>query len=331
MLIRIPRFIQLPVLAMIIITLLLGACAANAPALRSDYEMVAMEAPAAPMEESMSYEEMSKFASGEYSGEAVVSSETDESVERVVIKNAYLTIVVEDPAKSMERIGAMAEEMGGFIVNAELYKQELESGIQVPRASINIRIPAEKLDDGLETIKAESDQDPQSESINSQDVTSEYVDLQSRLKNLEAAENQLTEIMESATKTEDVLAVYNELVEVRGEIEVIKGQINYYDQSAKFSSVQVELLADEAVQPITVGTWQPQGVAKDAIQALINTFKFLVNMIIWIIIFLLPLLLVIYLIIFLPLSKTWKAWRKRRAQKKAKDSQMDEVNKSQAE
>jgi hypothetical protein len=329
MLKRIPRFIQLPVLAMIIITMLLGACAANAPALRSDYEMVAMEAPAAPMEESMPYEEINKFATGEYTDEAVVS---DSNVERIVIKNANLSIVVEDPAKSMENIGTMAEEMGGFIVSAELYKQELDSGVQVPRASINIRIPAERLNEALDIIKSESDQDPQSESINSQDVTSEYVDLQSRLKNLEAAENQLTEIMESAKKTEDVLAVYNELVDVRGEIEVIKGQINYYDQSAKFSSVQVELLADEAVQPLTVGAWQPQGVAKDAIQALINSFKFLVNLIIWVIIFLLPLLLVIYLIVFLPLSQIWKSWRKRRAQRKAKsDSDKTEQLESNAE
>jgi len=312
---RIPKSIRRPILTLTIITLLLGACAANAPALYSDYEQAAMEMPAAPGAPRMSSGETNKFAAGEYSEEGVIP-ETD--VERVVIKNAHLTLVVEDPSESMNTIGKLAEEMGGFIVNAEVFQQELESGIQVPRASINIRVPADRLNEALETIKGESDQDPQSESINSQDVTSEYVDLQSRLKNLEAAENQLSEIMESAKKTEDVLAVYNELVEVRGEIEVIKGQIKYYDDSARFSSVQVELLADEAVQPLTVGAWQPKGIAKEAIQALINSFKFLANAIIWVIIFLLPLLLVFYLIIYLPISFLWRTWRKRRAQKKEK-------------
>jgi len=323
MLSRIPGSIRRSLLILMIITFLLGACAAYAPMSGSDYDKglgeAAMEAPSAPMIPRQSFGETNKLAVGEHSEESAVS---EPSTERLVIKNASLTLVVEDPSASMDAIGQLAEDMGGYIVNAEVYKQELESGLQVPRASITIRIPAEKLNEALGKIKSKSNQDPQSESINSQDVTSEYVDLQSRLKNLEAAETQLTEIMGSANKTEEVLAVYNELVEVRGEIEVIKGQIKYYEQSATFSSVRVELLADEAVQPLTIGSWQPQGVAKDAVQALINTFKFLANALIWIIIFILPVILVIYLVFFLPLSRLWRAWRKRRATKQMKESQM---------
>ena len=56
-------------------------------------------------------------------------------------------------------------------------------------------------------------------------MTSDYTDLQSRLRNLEDAEEQLRTIMDSAFNTEDVLTVYNRLVEVREQIEVIKGQI----------------------------------------------------------------------------------------------------------
>lgn len=312
---KFPTSIQRTLIILLTTTFLLGACAAYAPTQSADYEAAVAEAPPLPSAPKQSFGEANKYAAGEYTEESVA---IDETTERLVIKNASLTLVVEDPSVSMNAIGQMAEEMGGFIVNADVYKQELESGLQVPRASIQIRIPAERLNEALDRIKSESSQDPQSESINSQDVTSEYVDLQSRLKNLEAAEAQLTEIMGSANKTEDVLAVYNELVEVRGEIEVIKGQIKYYEQSAAFSAVQVELLADEAVQPLSIGAWQPQGVAKEAVQALINTFKFLANMLIWIIIFLLPVLLVLYVVFFLPLSFLWRAWRKRRAAKKVK-------------
>jgi hypothetical protein len=91
-------------------------------------------------------------------------------------------------------------------------------------------------------------------------VTSEYTDLESRLGNLEAAEEQLTRIMESAVKTEDVLNVYNQLVQTREQIEVIKGQMKYYEQSAAMSAVSVELIPNEAVQPLSIGGWQPVGV-----------------------------------------------------------------------
>ena len=174
-------------------------------------------------------------------------------IERLVIKNGNLSIVVMDPSKSMDTISKMAEEMDGFVVTANLYKQELEGGVQVPRGSITIRVPADRMNEAMERIKSESNQDPVSENISSQDVTSDYVDLQSRLKNLEAAEAELTEIMKSANKTEEVMQVYNQLIQIREQIEVNKGQIKYYEESAALSSISVELIADKAVQPLKIG------------------------------------------------------------------------------
>jgi len=234
-----------------------------------------------------------------------------------VIKNGNLTIVVVDPPQSMDTIGRMAEEMGGFVVSANLYKEQLSSGLEVPRASVTIRVPAEQMDEAMRRIREQSNQDPLSENINSQDVTSEYVDLQSRLKNLEAAEAELTEIMEEAQKTEDVLAVYNQLVSIREQIEVIKGQIKYYDESAALSAISVELIADEAVQPIEIGGWQPQGVLKNAVEALLRSLQFLVNALIWIVIYVLPVLAILFLIFVLPPLLLFRAWRRRQKSKAA--------------
>ena len=252
--------------------------------------------------------------------EAVTGSIQDSSapaqIDRLVIKNANMTIVVPDPALSMDRISQLAEEMGGFVVSANLYKQTLSNGTEVPRVSIAIRVPAEKLDQALESIRSESDETPQSESLNSQDVTSEYVDLESRLKNLEAAEAELTEIMQDARKTEDVLSVYNQLVSIREQIEVIKGQMKYYEQSAALSSISVELIADQAVQPIEIGGWKPVGIAKDAIESLLKALQSLISAVIWILLFLLPVLLVLFLIFVLPPLLIFRAWKRRRNQKK---------------
>jgi hypothetical protein len=241
--------------------------------------------------------------------------------DRLVIKNADLSLVVTDPAESMNRISALAEEMGGFVVTANLYQQQLESGVEVPRADITIRVPAERLNEALKRIRGESDQLPRSETLNSQDVTKEYTDLQSRLRNLEEAESQLQDIMDSATKTEDVLAVYNQLVQTREQIEVIKGQIQYYEQSAALSAISTSLVADEAVKPLTIGGWQPGGVAKRAIQSLISAFKYIVNAAIWVILFVLPVLLLLFVIFVLPAYLIVRILRRRRkAQKQAQAS-----------
>ena len=145
--------------------------------------------------------------------------------DRMVIKNADLAVVVADPEVQMAVIAKMAEEMGGYLVSSNLYQAYAPSGTLVPEASVVVRVPAERLDEAMEKIKAAA-VEVQSDNVNGQDVTSQYVDLESQLKNLEAAEAQLQEIMKGAVDTEDVLSVYNQLTSIRGQIESIKGQIN---------------------------------------------------------------------------------------------------------
>jgi hypothetical protein len=155
--------------------------------------------------------------------------------------------------------------------------------------------------------------DVKSETISGQDVTKEYTDLQSRLTNLQQAEAQLREIMASATKTEDVLSVYNQLTQIREQIEVIKGQIKYYEESSLMSSIAIVIQAQAAVQPLEVGGWQPVGVARNAVQALIDTMQFLGNAAIWLGLFVLP----VGLVIFLPLRLLWWLLRRNRKAPKA--------------
>lgn len=234
----------------------------------------------------------------EITADLAIQEQGADAADRLVIKNASLEIVVDDPEESMDTIARLAESMDGYVVSANLYQNVLSNGLEVPRASITIRVPAEKLNEALASIEAQSDREPLNKNIQSQDITSEYTDLQSRLRNLEAAEEQLIEIMNKATRTEDVLNVFNQLTQIREQIEVIKGQIKYYDQSVQLSSISVELIANEAVQPISVGGWEPVGVVKDAIEALIRGLQVIVNVIIWISLFVIPILVILLLPIF---------------------------------
>ncbi|HUF37423.1 MAG TPA: DUF4349 domain-containing protein [Anaerolineales bacterium] len=245
-----------------------------------------------------------------------VSTSGETGIERLVIKNGELSIAVDNPETDLAEVMSMAEEMGGFVVSSRLYYRTLASGAEVPQADVTIRVPAERFDEALIRIKDGAGQ-VLSESVTGQDVTQQYVDLQSRLTNLEAAEAELQRIMEEATDTEDVLNVYNQLIYIREQIEVIKGQITYFEQSAAFSAIYVSIVADEAVQPLTIGGWEPAGVAKDAIQALINTLQSIAEVLLWIVLWLLPVLLVIYI----PLRLAWAGIKRLRNRGKAKPAQ----------
>lgn len=216
--------------------------------------------------------------------------------DRLVIQNADMSIVVDAPDKVMDAVAKMAADMKGFVVTSNLYKTRTENGEEVPQANITIRVPAGKLDEALAKIRGltrNPTEDVRSENRSGQDVTKEYTDLQSRLKNLEDTEAQLREIMASATKTEDVMSVFNQLTQIREQIEVTKGQIKYYEESAALSAINLQIVASASVAPLTIGGWKPAGVARDALQTLINTLKFLANLLIWLVIYVLPVLLII--------------------------------------
>jgi len=118
------------------------------------------------------------------------------------------------------------------------------------------------------------------------------VDLDARLKNLEAAEAQLQQILKQATSTEDVLAVYRELTGIRGQIEQIKGRMKFLSQSAALATISVTVIPDALAQPVQVGGWRPAGVVRDAFEALIATLQGLASLLIWLAIVVLPVLLI---------------------------------------
>ena len=232
----------------------------------------------------------------------------------LVIKNADLTIVVKDPTAKMDAIAGMAEGMGGRLVSSNLSETYTPDGTKVPQGTIVVRVPAAKLDDALKEIKSNVIE-VQNENRSSQDVTKEYIDLQSQLDNLNATEQQLTLIMQKADKTTDVLDVFNQLTQIRGQIDVIKGQMQYYQQSAALSAISVNLVAQQSTQPITVAGWEPQGQARDAIQALVNFFQGFVNFLIWLVLLVIPALVLIALPIFLIFLLVRAILRRRQAKK----------------
>jgi hypothetical protein len=226
--------------------------------------------------------------------------------------------VVADVSGRMKNIQIMAEQMGGFVVSSNLYKSYTNNNVEVPEAQIVVRVPADKLDTALEQIK-KGVVDVQTETVSGQDVTSEYVDLQSRLKNLEAAEAQLDDILKKATDTTDVVNIFNQLVSYREQIEVIKGQIKYYDESASLSAITVHIIAEETVQPLVIGKWEPKGVALQAVRDLIDFLKGFVEFLIRFVIYILPVWIIIGIPVYLVFLGIRALFRKMRGNKVKKE------------
>jgi hypothetical protein len=244
--------------------------------------------------------------------EAAAGNVAPPAQERLVIQNADLAIVVKDPKTRMADISKLATDLGGYVVSSNLYETYGSSGKQVPEATVVVRVPAAKLEDALSQIK-EGAVEVKSENRSGQDVTNVYVDLQAQLKAKEAADKKLLEIMDQATKSEDVLNIYMQIQNVETQIEQLKGQIKYYEESAALSAVSVRLIAEEGTQPIQVGPWKPAGAAKEAVQDLINFMQRFSEFLIRFVIFTLPALILIaipLLLVFLAGRAMYRRFRK---------------------
>lgn len=242
----------------------------------------AMEEPAAAFDASSDIAKSGEFYSN--AGQA--------AQERLVIENADLAIVVKDPKARMAEINKLANEFGGYVVSSNLSQTFTSMGKEVPEANIVIRVPSERLDEALTKIK-EGAVEVDFENRSGQDVTNIYVDLQSQLKAKQAAEKKLLEILDKAERAEDVLAIYLQVQSIQTEIEQLKGQIKYFEESAALSSISVRLIAEEGTQPIQVGPWKPEGAAKAAVEDLIRFFQNFTEFLIRFVVFTLPALVLI--------------------------------------
>jgi len=237
----------------------------------------------APVEDAVMKRESLAASSGSIAAQA--------QIDRLVIKNATLSLVVKDPVASADRINALALSLGGFVVSSNVYQTSTDAqGNRIMQAGVAIRVPVDKLEAALAQLKGLAVK-VESQQLAGEDVTAQYTDLESQLKNLEVAEAQLQRIMEEAKRTEDVLNVFSQLTSIRGQIEQVKGQMKYFRESAAMSLINVTLIPDVLSQPLETNDWQPQGVVKEAVEALLLALQEVATAMIWAGVYVLPLAL----------------------------------------
>jgi len=229
--------------------------------------------------------------------------------ERMIIWTGDISLVVKDAGESLEQVEAIAKDLGGYVVNSSSWYQE-----EQVRARLTIRVPAGEFDTALARLK-DLAITVESRNASTQDVSEEYTDLDSRLRNLEATETELlellTEVRERTRKAEDVLAVHRELSNIREQIEQIKGRMQYLEKMTAMATINIELIPDVLARPIVVAGWQPSGTAANALRSLVRTLQFIADAAIWLTIYLLPILIVIAIPFFI-LWLIWRWWRRRR-------------------
>ncbi|MBA7716921.1 hypothetical protein ES703_126006 [subsurface metagenome] len=198
--------------------------------------------------------------------------------ERMIVRNGDMSLVVEDVVDARDEIAQLAVSFDGYVVSSRISGEE-----QDMRGYISIRVPDEKFEQALVELRDLAVR-VTSESTSSRDVTEEYVDLQSRLKNAEATESQYLALLEKAEDVEDILRIYDSLSRVRSEIEQIKGRMQYLERTSSMSLISVNLKPVATAKPLVRAGWSALEALKAAVRGIIIFGQWLGTIAIWVLI-----------------------------------------------
>lgn len=247
----------IPIVAVVLV---LVACGGGAPSavMPAEAPMAAPAAPEAAPAGGATALDQGNAASGS-AGQA-----NQPGLQRLVIKTADLQLQVANARDAEASLRALVGKLGGYVVKVET------SGTDESMASrVTFRVPAERFDEALSGAQGLA-QKVLARTVGGDDVTEEFVDLESRLRNLEATRDRLLTFLEKADQVEDALKVNESLSQIQGEIEQARGRKQFLQQSAALSTITAYLTPEPITPLVAEESWQPINVARGALRGLIS-------------------------------------------------------------
>lgn len=160
-----------------------------------------------------------------------------------VIKTADLEVEVGRGGFSdaMADATAVAARYQGFVVSSATRGEEARRG------SIVLRVPADRFEDALNDLRRIGE--VQGQRVSGEDVGQEFVDLEARLRNLEAQESVMLRLFDEAASVTDTIRIQNELSGIQLQVEEIEGRLRYLRDQTSLGTISVALAEEGVAAP----------------------------------------------------------------------------------
>ena len=225
----------------------------------------------------------------------------------MIIKNGEVKLLVEDTDIAIDRATQAIGDMDGYIVSSRVWYQPHYDGQNYKYATITIGIPVDQFERTLSRLRGLAVK-VLDETASGEDVTNQFVDLQSQVTNLEATRDRIKSFLEDAKTVDEALRINQELANVEAQIEQIKGQMNYLQDRSAYSTITVnfepvlpELISTPTPTP-TPNVWQPGETFNNAKKSVTVAYQGIIDFLIWV--------LVVFVPIFAPpVLIIWGLWK----------------------
>lgn len=207
-----------------------------------------------------------------------------------IIRTGTLELEVTDVPKALRAARDAIVDLGGYVGASNT------SNLQDhPIAEITYRIPVDRWEEALDALKGLNGLTSKvvAERTQAVEVTGQVIDLQARIRNLQASETALQAIAARATKISDVLEVEARLSDVRGQIEQLTAQLKDLNDRAGYATLTVAFSVPVVAVAAASDEWEPATTVDEAAASLISILQGVATAGIWFLIVWLPILLVL--------------------------------------
>jgi hypothetical protein len=157
-----------------------------------------------------------------------------------VIKEGQVELRVERDSfgVSVDEVMLLARRFGGSVQSTAID----DSG--EGRGTVIVRVPSDRFEDTLTELRDIGR--IESQYVDTQDVTDEFVDLEARIRNARTAEHVLLNLMDEASTIADTIRVQNQLERVQENIERMRGRLRVLEDQTSFSTLAVDVIEEGA-------------------------------------------------------------------------------------
>jgi len=175
---------------------------------------------------------------------------SDLPFDRKLVRTASFELLVKNPGDAVDKIRAITEQAGGFLV-----KSQTNGTQDATNATLTVRVPVARFEQVRTEIRKLGLR-VESEQVDAEDVTKQYIDQQARLSNLHAQEAQYLAILKQAKTVKDTIEVSDKLNGVRGEIEQQQAEFEALSRQVETVAIAVSLHSEAEAQVFGLH-WRP--------------------------------------------------------------------------
>lgn len=229
----------------ILLCLSLSACGGSGSSTSSDYINKSNYEGIADFDSS--YNDSGEISTPEES----VGSEGSLTSNRKLIKTVNLDTETRSYDSLIGWVQFKVEELGGYVENSDMYSNSDE----LRNANLTIRVPSNKLSEFVELIDKETNITRKSTS--EEDVTLNYVDVESHRNAIVAERDKLLSLLEKSESLEDTLAIQDRLTNVQWELERLESTLRTLDSQIDYSTINLSIVeVKDYTEETPEGWWE---------------------------------------------------------------------------